>query len=153
VDVEPYLRNLHTQEQHTSYMADIDIHPERYLKDVRPGFRYLWVAIKDEFAKSRIQSGRYIEVLTEELLDNVDLAYVEGPLIKKAISTTHKGPGRGVFHYDLQLCCCSPETWNALYGIREAMGMKAVSSGLDKFYAQMEAEGAVGEFEMTPVQQ
>ena len=131
VDATPYLRNLHKAEAHASVYGQVDEHPERYIKDHKPGWRYIWIDTTDKIAMSRVRSRRYEEVLLIELVEDTDLPFTEGPLLKR-LNVTHKGTDLGVYLYDLQLVRCSPESFDALFKIRESMGMARIASGVDK---------------------
>lgn len=148
VDATSYLQNMHRTTSQSSTFADIDAHPEKYLKDHRPGFRYIWVAQNDPDARARIRSDMYIEITQDELLPEAKLPYVTGTLHKAG--STHNGVRKSVVIYDLKLCAVSPKAWDELFGVREAMAVARIASDTERFYADVDREGAVASMEVIP---
>lgn len=153
VDTTQYLEMLHAAEDQVSILSDFDKHPEKYLKSPTPGFRYLWIplpapnypAVNASHAQAmgRVSSGRYIEVYADELLPDSELPYTAGKTTP--VSPTHEGTRNTVLVYDLKLVKVSPNSYRDLFQIREAMGFARISSDTEKFYEQMDSQGAFGE--------
>lgn len=148
VDATEYLQNMHRATDQASTFSDIDSHPERYLKEPRPGYRYCWVPIGDPESQARIRSERYVEITVDEMLPESDLPYVPGALHKAG--PTHNGTRKAVVIYDLKLCGVSPKAWNELFRVRESMAVARIASDTEKFYGDVEREGAIASMEVTP---
>lgn len=146
----PYLQNAYRTQKQATTFSDIDVNPDKYLKDHKPGYRYVWIPKdpkRDPDAHARVASGRYREVTSDRMKPDSDLPFVPGtPTIA---GKTHTGARNTVEIYDLLLCEVSPKNWEELFAVREAMGVAKIASNTEQFYANMESEGAVGSVEIS----
>lgn len=140
ISATEYLKNNFRAQKQANTFADVDEHPDRYLKDGvhRPGFRYIWVSIKDPDALARIRSGRYIEVNADDMRDDSELPYVSGA--GHLAKHTHKGPRNTVEIYDVRLCAVSPKAWEELFNFTQNMAVAKIASGTDEFFANMSSQ-------------
>ena len=148
VSAIPYLENQFRYQKQADVFGDIDRNQSKYLKEHRPGFRYIWVNMKDADTQVRIRTGRYMEILEDELLPDSELPYIPGT-VSLARLRTHKGVSKAVEIYDVRLCSVSPKAWDELFTARESMAIARIASDTDSFYGNMEREGAVASVEVS----
>lgn len=140
VSAVEYLKNNFRAQKQANTFADVDEHPDRYLKEGvhRPGFRYIWVSTKDPDSLARIRSGRYIEVNADDMRDDSELPYVSGA--GHLAKHTHKGPRNTVEIYDVRLCAVSPKAWDELFNYMQDVAVSKIASGTDEFFANMQTQ-------------
>ena len=151
-DATPYLENLDRTTKQSTTFAEIDEHPERYFKPefLKLGWRYIWIKKGDGESEAKVRQGAYREVKQEELLDDTDLPFVANSNI--IAGKTHTSVRSTVEIYDVKLCAVSPEAWDRLYTVREAMGVAKIASNTEQYYEGIEAAGGTGaEIEVTQV--
>lgn len=112
--LELFMDTEYRSGNYTSIFAD----PHKYMKEVNPECMYAWVAFSKGFAEAslvgKIRSGMYRPVLTEELLDDTDLAI-----------TTHRIAGLDVATvYDVALVEVQPRAVKRLYKWREQQAVQ-----------------------------
>lgn len=135
-----YLKNNFRVQKQANTFADIDEHPERYLREGvhRPGFRYIWVSTKDPDSLARIRSGRYIEVDSKDMRDDSELPYVSGA--GHLAKHTHKGPRDTVEIYDVRLCAVSPKAWEELFTYMQDAAVSKIATGTEEFFSNMQTQ-------------
>lgn len=138
VSAVEYLKNNFRAQKQANTFADVDEHPERYLKEHRPGYRYIWVSPKDPDSLARIRSGRYQEVDADNMKDESELPYVSGA--GHAAKHTHKGPRNTVEIYDVRLCAVSPKAWEECFMFMQDAAVGKIASGTDDFFANMQTQ-------------
>lgn len=118
--------------------------PEEQLLHPEPGMHYAWAEFHVGGGRPRegaqkteamIRKGHYIPVEPKEMRPDSDIAYSKGVT------------GKRVEVYDVMLVKVTPQAWEELYEIREAMGVANVTRHFDKFYGDVEGQGGEAEVE------
>jgi len=113
--------------------------PERYLIHPKPGHHYAWAEFHIGGGRPRegamrteamVRKEYYRPVEPSEIRKDADLPYSTGTTKKR------------VEIYDVMLVEITPEAWERLYELREALSVMALTRHFETAYNTMSSEGA-----------
>ena len=128
IDAMPYVTQTFDRGQEASFLADINDHPERYLKNPEPGWRYAWPDTKDPTTHQHIRSQRWQVVHEDDVLDNADAPFM-----------THEGPSKMSGWRRHILVRMRPDVYEKMYKAREALSFSQLASSRQSFQESVES--------------